>query len=409
MSEPVFVLGGSQTDFATTWSRSSDRPLVAMMEDSVRSALDDARVEPGEVGTAHVGNFAGERFTGQAHLGAVMPMFFPEWSALPAARHEAACASGSVAVLSAMAEIEAGRYDVAVVVGAEVMRNVPGTEAAQNLGPAAWTPDELRSDVLPWPDLFDRIAAETDRRYGLDHAHLTAIAELNRANARRNPLAQTRAWDLDPAQFAADAATNPVVAGRMRRSDCGLMSDGAAAVVLASARFAAHWARRGGPPASVIRGWGHHTAPLPLAEKFRLSADGGHLFPAVRAAITDAYRRAGLAGADDLDVIETHDCFTITEYVALDHFGLTDPGKAWQAIEDGRIAFDGPLPVNPSGGLLGAGHPVGATGVRMLLDAHRQVTNTAGDYQVPGARNAATLNIGGSASTAVSFVVGDHA
>ena len=108
----------------------------------------------------------------------------------------------------------------------------------------------------------------------------------------------------------------------------------------------------------------------------------------------------------EVDAIETHDCFTPSEYVAIDHFGITSPGKSWQAIEDGTIERDGELPVNPSGGLIGGGHPVGATGVRMVVDAAKQVTGTAGDTQVEGARRVATLNIGGSTTTTVSFVVG---
>jgi acetyl-CoA C-acetyltransferase len=108
---------------------------------------------------------------------------------------------------------------------------------------------------------------------------------------------------------------------------------------------------------------------------------------------------------DDLDVVETHDCFTISEYMAYDHFGLAAPGESWKVVEAGTASFDGPLPFNPSGGLIGAGHPVGATGVRMLLDAARQVTDRAGDTQVPGARTAQTLNIGGSTTTVASFVI----
>jgi acetyl-CoA C-acetyltransferase len=147
-----------------------------------------------------------------------------------------------------------------------------------------------------------------------------------------------------------------------------------------------------------------------LADKLRPSAyestnGGGLLFPHLRGAITDAYARAAVEGPADLDLIETHDCFTVTEYVALDHFGLTPPGQAWRAVEDGTIEAAGALPVNPSGGLIGLGHPVGATGVRMLLDAARQVSGTAGDYQVEGARRAATLNVGGSCTTVATFVV----
>jgi acetyl-CoA C-acetyltransferase len=125
----------------------------------------------------------------------------------------------------------------------------------------------------------------------------------------------------------------------------------------------------------------------------------------VREAIEDAWRRAGVAGTEALDGIETHDCFTTTEYMAIDHFGLTAPGESWRAVEAGDLAIGGRRPVNPSGGLIGGGHPVGATGVRMIYDCARQVTGTAGDYQVEGARTFQTLNVGGSCTTVVSFVV----
>ena len=108
-----------------------------------------------------------------------------------------------------------------------------------------------------------------------------------------------------------------------------------------------------------------------------------------------------------MDLVETHDCFTSSEYMAIDHLGITPPGESWRAIESGELEIDGRIPVNPSGGLLGSGHPVGATGVRMLLDCHRQVTDTAGGYQVAGARRAAMLNIGGSTTTTVAMVVGE--
>jgi acetyl-CoA C-acetyltransferase len=129
------------------------------------------------------------------------------------------------------------------------------------------------------------------------------------------------------------------------------------------------------------------------------------VFPHVRAAILDAFRRASVADVTALDGIETHDCFTSTEYMAIDHFGITPPGESWRAVESGDIEKGGRIPVNPSGGLIGLGHPVGATGVRMVLDAQRQVTGTAGDCQVEGARRFATLNVGGSATTVISFVV----
>ena len=131
-----------------------------------------------------------------------------------------------------------------------------------------------------------------------------------------------------------------------------------------------------------------------------------YVLPWTRKAVADAYARAGIRDCWDLDVIETHDCFTTSEYMAIDHFGLTAPGQSWKAIEEGMIEMGGRLPINPSGGLIGCGHPVGATGARQMLDAYKQVTNTAGDYQIPGARRAATLNIGGSATTNVVFIIG---
>jgi acetyl-CoA C-acetyltransferase len=128
--------------------------------------------------------------------------------------------------------------------------------------------------------------------------------------------------------------------------------------------------------------------------------------PHVRQTVVDALRRAGIADVSGIDGIETHDCFTTSEYMAIDHFGLTAPGESWKAIEEGRTRLEGRCPINPSGGLIGAGHPVGATGTRQLFDAWRQITGNAGAYQVPNARNFATLNIGGSGTTSVSFVLG---
>ena len=138
----------------------------------------------------------------------------------------------------------------------------------------------------------------------------------------------------------------------------------------------------------------------------RLSAGNPLIFPHVNQIMTDALGRAGFATITDLDGLETHDCFSITEYMAIDHIGLTAPGESWKAIEEGRIDMDGDFPINPSGGLLGLGHPVGATGVRMLLDCAKQVTGQAGDYQIAGAKNMATFNLGGSTTTCVSFIVG---
>jgi acetyl-CoA C-acetyltransferase len=399
----VWILGGAQTDFARNYRR-EDHDISDLVADGVHATLAAAGVEPADVECIHVGNAFGELFAGQGHLGAMPATVVPELWGIPASRHEAACASGSIAALSAMADIEAGRYDCALVLGVEQERNVSGADAARHLGAAAWIGHEGEDATFMWPHTFSLLGDEYDRRYGLDDAHLAAIAELNFRNARSNPNAQTREWAITPESFGIDDAHNPIVEGRMRRHDCSQVTDGAAGIVLASERF---MNERGLDPERVARiaGWGHRTVGLPYAAKIDRSRDESYVFPHVRRVIDDAFGRAGVADVMHLDGIETHDCFTTSEYMAIDHFGITAPGESWKAIERGDLERDGTMPMNPSGGLIGGGHPVGATGVRMLVDAAHQVTGRAGAMQVDGARTFATLNIGGSTATAVSFIV----
>lgn len=404
----TYILGGWQTDFQANWTRQG-LELADAFAEVVRHGLDATGLAPKDIECGHVGNFVGDLFAGQGLLGGFFGLVHPDFDGMPTARHEAACASGSVAILAAAAEIEAGRYDLACVVGIEQMRNVSGQQAAQNLGAAAWAGHEYLDAKFPWPRAFSDLADEYDKRYGLDPAHVLRISEINFANGRRNPNAQTRQWSFPENSFTEDDALNPVVEGRTRKLDCGQVTDGAAVIFLASPRRAAEYAKARGlrlEDLARIRGWGHRSAPIPYADKIRASAGQPYVFPQVRRAVEDARRRAGVADLSEIHVVETHDCFAMTEYMAIDHLGLTAPGESWKAVEAGTIEMGGALPINPSGGLIGLGHPVGATGVRMALDAMKQVTGQAGDYQVEGAKTCQTLNIGGSTTTTVSLVVG---
>ena len=410
MSEAVYILGGAQSDFAVNWTR-NDKALFDLIAETTLDALTTTRIDATEVEAFHVGNFAAELFCGQGVLGGMLGHVDPGFEGKPTSRHEAACASGSMAVLAAMSDIQAGHYGLVGVLGVEMMRNVPGQTAAEHLGAAAWAGREALGARYLWPAMFSDLADEYDRRYGLDPAYLAEISRINFANGKRNPSAQTRGWTFTDANFARDDdQANPVIEGWMRKSDCGQVTDGAAVLVLASRSRAERYARTHGLALDSlprIKGWGHTTAPLLMETKFEKSRkEGGYIFPWVRKAITDAYARAGISGPEGLDGIETHDCFSITEYMALEHFGLTAPGEGWKAVEDGRIAFDGSLPVNASGGLIGLGHPVGATGVRMALDAFRQTSGQAGETQIDGARTLATYNVGGSGTANVSFIIG---
>jgi len=398
-SRSVWIAGSHQSDYARNYAREG-LEISDMVAEAVTGTLESAEIAARDVEAIHVGNAFGQLFTGQGQLGAMPATVEPALWGKPAARHEAACASGSAAVLSAMADIEAGRYDCVLVIGVEQERNVPGAEAPRHLGAAAWVGHEGQDAKFMWPYMFSQLADEYDRRYGLDDRHLHAIAELNMRNAKGNPLAQTRGWTFGPGSFADDDADNPVVEGRLRRTDCSQVTDGTAGVLLVSDRF-----RNRNGPLARIAGWGHGTAGLSLQAKFDRSQDQPYVFPHVRQVVTDAFRRAGIPDVSALDGIETHDCFSMSEYMAVDHFGITGPGESWKAVENGDLERDGAIPVNPSGGLIGVGHPVGASGVRMLRDAARQVTGQAGDTQVEGARTFATLNIGGSLTTTVSFVV----
>ena len=404
----VYVLGGYQTDFARNWTK-EHKHFSALMREAVLGALARCDIPPSDIDAAHVGNFAAELYCMQGHLGAFFTEVDPAFSGLPTSRHEAACASGSIALLAASAEIEAGRYDLQAVVGIEQMKTVSPALGGDYLGTAAWYADEAEGIEFPFPKLFGQLGDEYDRRYGLADEHLAEISRINYDNAKRNPNAQTRTWYMNKEHALSRGSDNAEVGGRIRIADCSQVTDGAVCVFLASRRYAEQYAQRRAVSVDQmprIKGWGHNTARLRFEDKIAESRDEQYVLPHVRSTITSAWRRAEIADVGSIDGIETHDCFTTSEYMAVDHFGLTEPGESWRAVEEGWIDIDGHTPINPSGGLIGAGHPVGATGVRQLLDAYLQVTDQAGDYQIDGAETFQTLNIGGSGTTSVSFVVG---
>jgi acetyl-CoA C-acetyltransferase len=403
MTGSVWILGGYQSDFARNLTREG-HDFADLTREVVDATLTEAMVDAADIDVVHVANAFGEMFARQGHLGAMPATVNDALWGTPATRHEAACASGSVAALAAIADLRAGNYRTALVVGLELEKTVPGDTAAQHLGAAAWTGHEGRDAQFLWPFMFDEVADEYDRRFGIDDAHLHAIAALNLANAKRNPNAQTRDWQVpDLVSYGGDDVANPPVEGRIRRYDCSQMTDGGAGVVLVSEEFLRD--HPGIRPIGLIEGWGHRTVGLGLRQKLDRDASNPYVLPHVRDAVQDAFARANV-GLDGLDGFEVHDCFTPSEYLAIDHIGLTAPGESWKAVESGDLEIGGRLPINPSGGLIGGGHPVGASGIRMMLDAAKQVSGLAGDYQVDGARRFGTLNFGGSTATTVSFVIG---
>ena len=296
---------------------------------------------------------------------------------------------------------------MAIVIGWELMKTVDSKVGGDFLGRAAFYDKESKGIDLPFPKLFGRLADETIRKYGVNEERymdsLAQIAVTNYANAKRNPLSQTRKWfmSLEQAKMRG-TETNPYIGGRLAASDCSQVTDGAAVVVLASERFVKERYIKEKP---ILKGYGHRVAPMLFDKKMQEQQGSRYILPWTRQAVLDAYQRSGLS-VEEIDVFETHDCFTSSEYAAISAFGLTEPGREYEAVESGMIALGGTKPINPSGGLIGCGHPVGASGVRMLLDLYKQVMGIAGRYQVMGAENAMMLNIGGSATTNYTFIVG---
>lgn len=411
----VYILGGAQTDFERNWKKEG-KNMIALLKEAISDGFTDAEIDFDDVVSLNkenrvacfVGNFIAEKYTEQGHLGAFLTEVNPAFYGVPSARYEAACASSSVAIDAAQTKIQNGDYDVAIVVGWELMKTVDSKIGGDFLGRAAYYEKEGKGIDLPFPKLFGRLADEILKKYHIDEQRfmdsLARISTLNYANAKRNPLAQTRKWFMSYEQARQRGTeTNPLVGGRLAVSDCSQVTDGAAVVVLASENFLKERNIKNKP---ILKGYGHRTAPMLFEKKMEDAQNSEYILPWTRQAVLDAYRRSGLR-VEDIDVFETHDCFTSSEYAAISAFGITKPGEEYKGIEDGTIAFDGKKPINPSGGLIGCGHPVGASGARMLLDIYKQVSGKAGAYQVKKANNALMLNIGGSATTNFVFVVGN--
>lgn len=410
----VYILGGSQTDFERNWTKEG-KNVIALLKEVVADGLENSGFTFNDVAELNkdnkiacfVGNFIAEQYINQGHLGALLTEVSPAFYGVPSSRYEAACASGSVALDAAISRVKCGDYDVAVVLGWELMKTVDSKVCGDILGRAAYYEKEGKGTDFPFPKLFGRLADEILLKYGTDENRfmdsLAMIANQNIANAKKNPLAQTRKWfmSLEQAKMRGND-TNPLVGGRLAVSDCSQVTDGAAMVVIASEKFVKE---NGIKAEAVVKGFGHRVAPMLFDKKMLDAKDSEFILPWTRQAVLDAYRRSGLT-VSDIDVFETHDCFTSSEYAAISAFGITAPGEEYKAVEDGVISMSGAKPINPSGGLIGCGHPVGASGIRMFLDLYKQVTGRAGGYQIENASNAMMLNIGGSATTNYTFIVG---
>ena len=374
----VCIVGWAHSPFG----RLDGQDIEALIQGVSKGALVDADITGAEIDGVWLGNFN----AGMIPDGFCSSMAFGADPALrwkPATRLENACASGAAALYGACDAIDAGRAKFALVIGAEKMTGISGTEVTRALGNASYFKEES-SQGMTFPGIFGKLAGAYFERYGDHSATLAMIAAKNHANGVRNPYAQMRK-DLGFEFRNTVSERNPMVAAPLRKTDCSLVSDGAAALILADEREAKRFRR-----AIRLNARVQVNDLLPMSQRDTLSFEGP------RRAWQQALKAAGRK-VHDLSFVEVHDCFTIAELLAYEAMGLAAPGQGASLLEQGIVMRDGALPVNVSGGLKSKGHPVGATGVSMHVLSAMQLAGEAGDMQLDNPKLAGVFNMGGAA------------
>jgi acetyl-CoA C-acetyltransferase len=372
------IVGWAHTPFG----KLSDETVESLIVRVTNAALADAGVAAKDIDEIVLGHFnAG--FSAQDFSASLVLQASPDLRFKRATRVENACATGSAAVHQGLKSIAAGASRIVLVVGVEQMTTTPGPEIGRNLLKASYVREEADIDG-GFAGIFGKIAGLYFQRWGDQSDALARIAAKNHKNGVGNPYAQIRK-DLGYEFCRSESDKNPRVAGPLKRTDCSLVSDGAAAIVLADIETALTLNK-----AIVFRAAEHVQDFLPMSRRDVLKFEG------CAVAWQRALAQAGL-GLKDLSFAEVHDCFTIAELIEYEAMGLAPEGQGARVIADGIVAKDGALPINPSGGLKAKGHPIGATGVSMHALAAMQLSGTAGDMQVKSAKLGGIFNMGGTA------------
>ena len=355
-----------------------------LIRQAIEPALQTAGLQASDIDGIFVGHFNGG-FLPQDFSAALPALAIPELRHVPAVRTENACATGSSAIWAALDAVQSGRVKRALVVGFEVMNAVPTPKVAETLLRCSYVKEE---GTTPggFAGVFGKIAGSYFERFGDQSDALATISAKNHANGMHNPYAHMRR-DLGFDFCRTPSDKNPFVAGPLKRSDCSLVSDGAAALVISAEP-------NGNATVKPVR-WRSRTQVnefLPLSRRDPTRFEGAAL----------AWQR-GLQAAkislDDIGFVETHDCFTVAELLEYEAMGLAPHGQGARVILDGVTRRDGKLPVNLSGGLKSRGHPIGATGVSQHVMAAMQLSGTAGDMQAANPKLGAVFNMGGAAVT----------
>lgn len=380
----VAIIGVGSTSFG----KLEGRGLVDIAVAACREALAEAAVPRGSIQALYLGNFIGERLAGQGALAGMVANRLG-LSGIPATKTEGACASGGIALRLAVLGIALGLYDFVLAAGAEKMTSASTAEVTAGLATAGDEEAEMRSG-LTFPGAFAIITREHMARYGTTREQVAMVSVKNHGLGVNNPKAQFR----KPIRLD-EVLASRLIADPLRLFDCPPISDGAAAVVLC----AADRARDYHPKPVQVLGTGHATGPATLWEMDDITT-----FPATARAAREAYAMAGITPGD-IDVAEVHDCFTTAEIVATEDLGFFARGKGGHAVEEGWSAPDGKVAVNPSGGLIAKGHPVGATGCAQVYELVRQLRGEAAN-QVRDCEIALAHNLGGTGVVSTVTILG---
>jgi acetyl-CoA acyltransferase len=410
----VFILGGAHSGFIgkfhpdfiwkghPDFGKRTNPTLEKHIEIAALGALEATGVPAAAIEKGYVGNFTGELFSKQGHLGAVLAGVHPDFALKPFSRLEGACASGGLALVAGVDAIAAGS-DVVLVVGAEVQTTVNAADGADYLARAAHYATQRSIDPFTFPCLFARRAKAYRETYGLTEQDLARVVVKAYDNASKNPHAHMRTYKmtLESASTASERnplfIDNPAYHDWMKVSDCSQVSDGASAVVLVSEAGLQKLGKKTTETAEILA-YGHAVAPIEgMADPLFMHT--------AHAAAQEAYRDSGL-GVRDMAVAEVHDCFSITELELYEALDFAARGHAIDLVKDGTVLLGGKRPVNTGGGLMAFGHPVGATGVKQALEIFKQQKGLAGDYQMKTRpAHGITANVGGDDRTAVVTII----
>ena len=371
------ITGWSHSKFGVNVEQTSEN----MIADVVEKAIEHAEISAKEIDAIFVGTF-NNGFQKQDFHGALPAVSQSDLRYVPAMRVENACATGSAAIHTAMNAIEAKKAKTALVVGVEKMTDVSSEKVGDILLGASYRPEE-GSTKGGFTGVFASIAKSYFQKYGDKSDILAKIAAKNHENGCSNPLAHMQK-NLGFEFCNSISEKNPYVAEPLRRTDCSMVSDGAAALIIQDFDLSLSAKR-----AIAFRARRHVNDILPLSKREKTEFEGAR--QAWHHALLDAK-----ITLDDLSFVETHDCFTIAELIEYEAMGLTKIGEGYKAIEEGWVQKTGKLPINPSGGLKSKGHPVGATGVSQHVMSAMQLTGEAGDMQINKANLAGIFNMGGA-------------